>query len=77
MEILGSTFDDSVFCEVRDRVSVSLSSYNAKLCEPEVRVSLQCELHWLTSHKAVYAVYGRSLEGFMTGEMEKRALLAN
>ncbi|XP_070691731.1 uncharacterized protein C8orf76 homolog isoform X2 [Pempheris klunzingeri] len=35
MEILGSTFDDSVFSEARDRVSVSLSSYNAKLCEPE------------------------------------------
>ncbi|CAJ1062030.1 uncharacterized protein C8orf76 isoform X2 [Xyrichtys novacula] len=35
MEILGSTFDDSVFSEVRDRVSVPLSSYNAKLCEPE------------------------------------------
>ncbi|XP_068999435.1 uncharacterized protein C8orf76 homolog [Embiotoca jacksoni] len=35
MEILGSTFDDSVFSEVKDRVCVSLSSYNAKLCEPE------------------------------------------
>ncbi|XP_035019807.1 uncharacterized protein C8orf76 [Hippoglossus stenolepis] len=35
MEILGSTFDDSVFSEARDRVCVSLSSYNAKLCEPE------------------------------------------
>ncbi|KAM7420311.1 hypothetical protein PAMA_014835 [Pampus argenteus] len=35
MEILGSTFDDSVFSEARDRVSVSLSSYDAKLCEPE------------------------------------------
>ncbi|XP_051263565.1 uncharacterized protein C8orf76 [Dicentrarchus labrax] len=35
MEILGSTFDDSVFSEARDRVSVALSSYNAKLCEPE------------------------------------------
>lgn len=35
MEILGSTFDDSVFCEARDRVSVSLSSYDAKLCEPQ------------------------------------------
>ncbi|XP_074540249.1 uncharacterized protein C8orf76 homolog isoform X2 [Halichoeres trimaculatus] len=35
MEIFGSTFDDSVFSEVRDRVSVPLSSYNAKLCEPE------------------------------------------
>lgn len=35
MEILGSTFDDSVFSESRDRVCASLSSYNAKLCEPE------------------------------------------
>ncbi|XP_067367374.1 uncharacterized protein C8orf76 isoform X1 [Channa argus] len=35
MEIFGSTFDDSVFLEARDRVCVSLSSYNAKLCEPE------------------------------------------
>lgn len=35
MEILGSTFDDSVFSEARDRVSVSLSSYKAKVCEPE------------------------------------------
>ncbi|XP_038567972.1 uncharacterized protein C8orf76 isoform X2 [Micropterus salmoides] len=35
MEVFGSTFDDSVFLEARDRVSVSLSSYNAKLCEPE------------------------------------------
>lgn len=35
MEIFGSTFDDSVFLEARDRVSVSLSSYNAKICEPQ------------------------------------------
>lgn len=35
MEILGSTFDDSVFSEARDRVCVCVSSYNAKLCEPE------------------------------------------
>ncbi|XP_041844830.1 uncharacterized protein C8orf76 isoform X2 [Melanotaenia boesemani] len=35
MEILGSTFDDSVFSEARDRVCESLSSYNAKVCEPE------------------------------------------
>ncbi|XP_072250842.1 uncharacterized protein C8orf76 homolog [Leuresthes tenuis] len=35
MEILGSTFDESVFSEARDRVCVSLSSYNAKVCEPE------------------------------------------
>lgn len=35
MELFGSTFDDSMFSEARDRVSVALSSYNAKLCEPE------------------------------------------
>lgn len=35
MEIFGSTFDDSVFSEARERVCASLSSYNAKLCEPE------------------------------------------
>ncbi|XP_056142173.1 uncharacterized protein C8orf76 isoform X2 [Lampris incognitus] len=35
MEIFGSTFDDSVFVETRDRVSITLSSYNAKLCEPQ------------------------------------------
>ncbi|CAK6954292.1 uncharacterized protein C8orf76 [Scomber scombrus] len=35
MEILGSTFDDSVFSEARDRVCVSLSSYKAKVCEPQ------------------------------------------
>ncbi|XP_043973734.1 uncharacterized protein C8orf76 [Gambusia affinis] len=35
MEIFGSTFDDSVFSEARERVCESLSSYNAKLCEPE------------------------------------------
>ncbi|KAF7654030.1 hypothetical protein LDENG_00075410 [Lucifuga dentata] len=35
MEIFGSTFDDSVFLEARDRVFAVLSSYNAKLCEPE------------------------------------------
>ncbi|XP_054478011.1 uncharacterized protein C8orf76 isoform X2 [Anoplopoma fimbria] len=34
MEIFA-TFDDSVFLEARDRVAVALSSYNAKLCEPE------------------------------------------
>lgn len=37
MEILGSTFDDSVFSENKDRVPVSLTAYNAKVCEPEVR----------------------------------------
>ncbi|XP_034554579.1 uncharacterized protein C8orf76 isoform X2 [Notolabrus celidotus] len=37
MEIFGSTFDESMFSTARDRVRVSvpLSSYNAKLCEPE------------------------------------------
>nr|XP_046256100.1 uncharacterized protein C8orf76 [Scatophagus argus] len=35
MEILGSTFDDSVFSEARNRVPAALSSYSAKLCEPE------------------------------------------
>ncbi|XP_029361215.1 uncharacterized protein C8orf76 homolog [Echeneis naucrates] len=35
MEILGSTFDDSVFSEARARVCQSLSSYSTKLCEPE------------------------------------------
>ncbi|XP_026149468.1 uncharacterized protein C8orf76 homolog isoform X2 [Mastacembelus armatus] len=30
MEIFGSTFDDSVFSEARDRVCVCLSSYSAK-----------------------------------------------
>nr|XP_006636142.2 PREDICTED: uncharacterized protein C8orf76-like isoform X1 [Lepisosteus oculatus] len=34
MEILGFTFDDSVFAETRDRVSSKPSSYNAKCCEP-------------------------------------------
>lgn len=35
MEILGSTFDDSVFSEARDRVCVSVSSYSAKFCESQ------------------------------------------
>ncbi|XP_012712425.1 uncharacterized protein C8orf76 [Fundulus heteroclitus] len=35
MEIIGSTFDDSVFSEARERLCASLSSYNAKLCEAE------------------------------------------
>ncbi|XP_024124210.1 uncharacterized protein C8orf76 homolog isoform X3 [Oryzias melastigma] len=35
MEIFGSTFDDSVFSEVRDRVCESLTSYNPKMCEAE------------------------------------------
>lgn len=39
MEIFA-TFDDSVFLEARDKVSVTLCPYNAKLCEPEVRVQL-------------------------------------
>lgn len=39
MEILGSTFDDSVFSEKKYRVPVSLTTYNAKVCEPEVRAN--------------------------------------
>ncbi|XP_057691475.1 uncharacterized protein C8orf76 isoform X2 [Corythoichthys intestinalis] len=35
MELFGSNFDDSVFLEAKDRSSVSVSSYNAKTCEPE------------------------------------------
>ncbi|XP_042560333.1 uncharacterized protein C8orf76 homolog [Clupea harengus] len=35
MEILGSNFDDSVFAETRNRVSVVLPSYNAKFCEAQ------------------------------------------
>ncbi|KAM4568850.1 uncharacterized protein C8orf76 homolog [Fundulus diaphanus] len=35
MEIIGSTFDDSVFSEARERLCASLSPYNAKLCEAE------------------------------------------
>ncbi|XP_061529881.1 uncharacterized protein C8orf76 [Phycodurus eques] len=35
MELFGSNFDDSVFSEAKDRGSVSVSSYNAKCCEPE------------------------------------------
>ncbi|KAF4102836.1 uncharacterized protein C8orf76 homolog [Onychostoma macrolepis] len=34
MEILGSTFDDSVFEESRNRVSAALPAYEPKLCEP-------------------------------------------
>ncbi|XP_020792816.1 uncharacterized protein C8orf76 [Boleophthalmus pectinirostris] len=35
MELLGSTFDDSMFIEARDRETVALKSYNAKVCEPQ------------------------------------------
>uniref|UniRef100_A0A3Q3VSI2 Uncharacterized protein n=1 Tax=Mola mola TaxID=94237 RepID=A0A3Q3VSI2_MOLML len=35
MEILGSTFDDSVFSEARDRVPVTLTGYSAKRCEAQ------------------------------------------
>ncbi|KAK5862679.1 hypothetical protein PBY51_018048 [Eleginops maclovinus] len=35
MEIFGSAFDDSVFLQAKDRVTVPLSHYNAKRCEPE------------------------------------------
>ncbi|XP_034384874.1 uncharacterized protein C8orf76 [Cyclopterus lumpus] len=34
MEMFAS-FDDSVFLEARDRVPVTLSAYDAKVCEPE------------------------------------------
>ncbi|KAL6108849.1 uncharacterized protein ACO6RY_12106 [Pungitius sinensis] len=34
MEIFA-TFDDSVFLEAKDRVAVTPSSYNAKVCEPQ------------------------------------------
>ncbi|CAL8248430.1 unnamed protein product [Lota lota] len=35
MEIFGSTFDDSVFCETKDKVSVNLLPYKAKFCESQ------------------------------------------
>nr|XP_006007083.1 PREDICTED: uncharacterized protein C8orf76 [Latimeria chalumnae] len=35
MEILGSEFDDSVFAKSREKTVAPLTSYNAKLCEPE------------------------------------------
>ncbi|KAI7806660.1 uncharacterized protein C8orf76 homolog [Triplophysa rosa] len=35
MEIFGSTFDDSVFEESRNRVAAVLPTYEPKLCEPE------------------------------------------
>lgn len=35
MEILGSTFDDSVFAESRDRVSAKPSAYSPKVCDSE------------------------------------------
>lgn len=43
MEIFGSTFDDSVFSEVRDRVCESLTSYNPKMCEAEVSERTQLQ----------------------------------
>ena len=39
MEIFGSAFDDSVFSETKDKVSVSLLPYKAKVCESQVRLS--------------------------------------
>ena len=39
MEIFGSTFDDSVFGETKDKVSVNLLPYKAKFCESQVRLS--------------------------------------
>lgn len=38
MEIFGSTFDDSVFLEAKDRVPVTLTGYSAKRCEAQVSV---------------------------------------
>lgn len=35
MELFGSTFDDSMFLEERDRVAVTPKSYKAKVCEPQ------------------------------------------
>ncbi|KAM9797990.1 uncharacterized protein C8orf76 homolog [Neosynchiropus ocellatus] len=35
MDVLGSTFDDTLFSETKDRTGSSQSSYEAKLCEPE------------------------------------------
>ncbi|KAG7277482.1 hypothetical protein CRUP_037353 [Coryphaenoides rupestris] len=35
MEIFGSTFDDSVFCETKDKLSVKLLPYKAKFCESQ------------------------------------------
>lgn len=35
MEILGSTFDDSVFEESRSKVLAALPTYEPKLCEPQ------------------------------------------
>lgn len=35
MELFGSTFDDSIFLEEKDKVSVPLRSYKAKVCEPQ------------------------------------------
>lgn len=40
MEILGSTFDDSVFEESRNRVLAALPTYEPKLCEPLVGITL-------------------------------------
>lgn len=44
MEILGSTFDDSVFEESRNRVSAALPTYEPKLCEPLVGITLYSTL---------------------------------
>lgn len=35
MEFFGCTFDDSMFLEERDRLSVTVKSYHAKVCEPQ------------------------------------------
>lgn len=54
MEILGSTFDDSVFEESRNRVSAALPAYEPKLCEPLVGITLN------TYHKLPIPWYGNS-----------------
>ncbi|XP_024124209.1 uncharacterized protein C8orf76 homolog isoform X2 [Oryzias melastigma] len=53
MEIFGSTFDDSVFSEVRDRVCESLTSYNPKMCEAEVFVIVVSSTQWFCESVAL------------------------
>ncbi|TRY82738.1 hypothetical protein DNTS_005495 [Danionella cerebrum] len=55
MEILGSTFDDSVFEESRNRVSAALPKYEPKLCHPlasihtlELRICENSNGAWFT-----------------------------
>ena len=51
MEILGSNFDDSVFAETRNRVSVVLPSYNAKFCEAQVSLEARMILFKILKRK--------------------------